>query len=63
MKFPWQRRAERAEADAEKAQERLSDVEADWRRVRDTVDTTREERDLNGWTATVESLFSGRRTP
>lgn len=62
MRFPWQQRADKAEADAVKAKKRLDDVKGDWSRVHETVDITRRERALNGWTATVESLFSGRRT-
>lgn len=62
MRFPWQRRADRLEADTARARKRLYDVKSDWTRVRATVETTRRERELNGWTASVQSLFSGRGT-
>lgn len=69
MRFPWHRRGDAAEAEleharaeTEQAKKRLRDVEADWQRVRATVETTRRERELNGWTASVQSLFSGRGT-
>jgi hypothetical protein len=62
MRFPWQRRADEAQADTTQAKDRLRDVRADWTRVRATVETTRRERELNGWTASVQSLFSGRGT-
>lgn len=62
MRFPWQRRADRLAHDTARAKKRLHDVESDWTRVRRTIETTRRERELNGWTRSVQSLFSGRGT-
>ena len=60
MRLPWQRRADRLKADTAQAKKRLHDVRADWAHVRATVDATKRERQMNGWTATFEVLFSGR---
>lgn len=60
MKLPWKRRAEQAHARRLAAEERLHDVQADWPKVDAETAIAHRERDLNGWTATVLTLFSGR---
>ena len=60
MKFPWTHRAQQAHDDRINAEQRLQQARADWPQVNSEVAVTRHERELNGWTATVESLFSGR---
>lgn len=61
MKFPWDRRAQQAHTDRINAEERLDQARADWPQVNAEVAVTRHEREMNGWTATVETLFSGHR--
>jgi hypothetical protein len=61
MKFPWDRREQQARQDRMNAEERLDQARADWPQVNAEVAVTRHERELNGWTATVETLFSGHR--
>jgi hypothetical protein len=60
MKFPWKRRADQALVERRSAEKHLEEVRADWSKVNAEVAVTRRERALNGWTATVMTLFSGR---
>ena len=60
MKFPWSHRAEKARAEREKTHHKLQRVREDWPKIAAEVAVTRSEREKNGWTATVETLFAGR---
>jgi hypothetical protein len=60
MRFPWKRRADLAHVERVEAEHRLEEVQADWSKVNAEVAVTHRERELNGWTATVMTLFSGR---
>jgi hypothetical protein len=61
MRFPWDRREQQARQERINAEERLDQARADWAQVNAEVAVTRHERELNGWTATVETLFAGHR--
>lgn len=60
MRLPWTRRGDDARDDRVKAELKLQQVRADWPRINQEVAVTRRERELNGWTRTVQTLFSGR---
>ena len=59
MKWPWVRRAEAAESEAAEAERRLEETHRQWPEVRAIAGETRYHRELNGWTATVKTIFSG----
>jgi hypothetical protein len=60
MKFPWNRRADRAHTDRVAAENRLKKVRGDWPKVHAEVADIRQQREINGWTATITTLFAGR---
>lgn len=57
MKFPWQRRADEAEAHRIEAQKRLAAARADWPKVHGASAALRHEYDLNGWTGRIKMIF------
>lgn len=57
MKLPWQRRADDEKVDRLRAQERSRDAMADWPIVREHAEALRQQRELNGWTATIAAIF------
>lgn len=59
MRMPWTRRADEAAKERKAAEQRLEQARKDWSRINREVAVTREEKQLNGWTATVTSIFSG----
>ena len=59
MKFPWNQRADRAHVDRLAAERRLKKVRGDWPKVHAEVAGIRRQREINGWTATITTLFSG----
>ena len=59
MRFPWNRRADRERDAREEAEERLAEVRRDWHRVNQAVAETRREAQLNHFTATITTIFSG----
>lgn len=63
MRFPWQRRADEEQHHRVVAEQRLSDAQADWPDVRRHAALLRAEKDLNGWTDTIVSIFGAQRGP
>lgn len=59
MRWPWDRRAEKAQRRRAEAEDQLEKVRAQWNDVRQTVGVTRYHRELNGWTNTVRTIFEG----
>ena len=59
MRFPWQRRADVAQTEHEHAEGRLERAEADWPQVHAVVERVRRERELNGWTSAIVTIFEG----
>lgn len=57
MRFPWQRRADRERKKREAAEHRLAGVVGQWPEVHAAVAPLRRERNLNGWTDTIVSIF------
>lgn len=62
MRFPWQRRADEAREHRIDAEQRLTNAVNDWPEVRRHAYALRHQRELNGWTGTIKSIFdSGKR--
>lgn len=59
MKWPWVRRAEDAEARVVDADEKLAEAQAKWPHVTRVTGEAMRHRELNGWTATVQTIFAG----
>lgn len=65
MRFPWQRRADAERTHRIHAEKRLDEVRRDWAPVGRQVAAIRKERQRNGWTDALETIFgtpSGRGT-
>lgn len=60
MRFPWQRRADEAEARARDARDGLDKVKDQWEHVHAVAGETRAQREANGFTNVVTSIFAGR---
>jgi hypothetical protein len=62
MRLPWTRRAQEREAEArrhaERAEQQLRQVRAQWPKTWRTASETRDHR-LDGWTETVKTIFGG----
>ena len=59
MKLPWVTRAERAERRAAAAEKQRDRVKDQWSEVRALTEPLNREGELNGWTATVKTIFGG----
>ena len=59
MRMPWTRRAEHERQAREHAEKRLADVKADWPAVEHQTATAQRQMELNGWTRTIQTIFSG----
>lgn len=57
MRFPWQRRADAEHTHRVAAERRLADAQADWPEVHRHADALRKQKELNGWTETIVTLF------
>ena len=57
MRFPWQHRADTEERHRLDAERRLDAVRSDWAPVGRQVAAIRRERELNGWTNTIRTIF------
>jgi hypothetical protein len=58
VRFPWQHRADTEHVHRVAAEQRRDDAQADWPEVRRHADALRKEKELNGWTSTILSIFS-----
>ena len=59
MKLPWQKRADGERRERVHAENRLRETEQDWTPVHAAVAKVRRERELNGWTAAITTIFEG----
>lgn len=57
MKFPWQRRADEEQRLRIQAEQRLAEVRADWPEVERHAAALRYEKELNGWTDAIVTIF------
>lgn len=59
MKWPWEKRTERAEQEAFMAQEQHRQAEEHRSRAQELADRARVQREMNGWTEKVLEIFGG----
>jgi hypothetical protein len=58
MRYPWKRRNRSHARDKRRvAEENLENIRARWPQVRAAVAPLRREREINGWTATIATIF------
>jgi hypothetical protein len=57
MRMPWHRRAEAAEDGALDAEREYEESKQRWKLAHELAAESRYQRDMNGWTAKVLSIF------
>jgi hypothetical protein len=60
--FPWNRRAEQAEAEADKAHEKAESAADDWDLAIEVARKAHHQREMNGWTGHLIDIFAGHQT-
>ena len=62
MTFPWNRRAEKAETEAEQAYEQAEEAADDWDTAIEVARKAAQQREMNGWTGHLIDIFAGHQT-
>lgn len=60
MKWPWTRRIEAASKSRKEAEVELERVKDQWPLVLSLVAEAKYQRELNGWSSEIQSIFGGK---